>query len=97
MLPVLLLLLVFLRHCYLACLSHFLSVFFKRYKLSLAPPIENSCAGHCKKLAPEYEELGQQFRKEDDGIVIAKVMFDQFMASERSPGGERWLGGVGRS
>ncbi|CBN77707.1 protein disulfide isomerase [Ectocarpus siliculosus] len=28
--------------------------------------------GHCKKLAPEYEELGKQFSK-DDGIVIAKV------------------------
>ncbi|CAM9213618.1 unnamed protein product [Scytosiphon promiscuus] len=29
--------------------------------------------GHCKKLAPEYEELGEQFDKEKDGIMIAKV------------------------
>lgn len=32
-----------------------------------------SRTGHCKKLAPEYEELGKQFSKDEDGIVIAKV------------------------
>lgn len=29
--------------------------------------------GHCKKLAPEYEILGEQFIKEKDGVMIAKV------------------------
>ena len=29
--------------------------------------------GHCKKLAPEYEILGERFSQEKDGVTIAKV------------------------
>lgn len=30
-------------------------------------------AGHCKKLAPEYEILGGRFSKDKDDVMIAKV------------------------
>lgn len=87
---------------------------FRRRSPSPFPPsfVSKSCAlrfdgiwfhprpeGHCKQLAPEYEKLGEQFTKEKDGIMIAKVGYGLMPAGmarawPAAAGGGGWRAGT---